>query len=99
MNVFRGANIYTKMVLTMSDREKLIEILSIPIFPHLDADPAEVVADYLIDNGVMVQKQGRWKQARHTEAPLYICSKCDKSEYKQHNYCPNCGAKMDKECE
>lgn len=36
----------------MSDREKLIEILSVPIYPHLDADPAEVVADYLLDNGV-----------------------------------------------
>ena len=40
----------------MSDREKLIEILSVPIYPHLNADPAEVVADYLIDNGVTVQK-------------------------------------------
>ena len=38
---------------------------------------------------------GRWEQARYTEAPLYICSECDKPEYKQHNYCPNCGAKMD----
>ena len=38
---------------------------------------------------------GRWEQARYTEAPLYICSKCDKPEYKQHRYCPNCGAKMD----
>ena len=47
-----------------------------------EADAAEVV-------------HGRWEQARYTEAPLYICSKCDKPEYKQHNYCPNCGAKMD----
>lgn len=38
---------------------------------------------------------GRWEQARYTEAPLYICSECDKSEFKQHRYCPNCGAKMD----
>ena len=36
----------------MADREKLIEILRVPIYPHLDADPAEVVADYLLDNGV-----------------------------------------------
>ena len=36
----------------MTDREKLIEILRVPIYPHLDADPAEVVADYLLDNGV-----------------------------------------------
>lgn len=34
------------------DREKMIQLLSVPIYPHLDADPAEVVADYLLDNGV-----------------------------------------------
>ena len=38
---------------------------------------------------------GRWKQARYTQAPLYLCSECDKPEYKEHRYCPNCGAKMD----
>ena len=37
-------------------REKLIEILRVPIYPHELADPAEVVADYLIDNGVTIQK-------------------------------------------
>lgn len=35
----------------MTDRERLIQILRVPIYPHLDADPAEVVADYLLDNG------------------------------------------------
>lgn len=39
-----------------NEREKLIGILRVPIFPHLDADPAEVVADYLIDNGVTLQE-------------------------------------------
>ena len=34
-------------------RRKLIEILSVPIFPLECADPAEVVADYLIDNDVI----------------------------------------------
>ena len=38
----------------MDVREKLIQILSVPIYPHLDADPAEVVADYLLDNGVTI---------------------------------------------
>jgi len=33
-------------------RKKLIELLKVPIHPHLDADPVEVVADYLIANGV-----------------------------------------------
>ena len=36
----------------MTDREKLIEILSVPIYPHEQADPVEVVADYLLSNGV-----------------------------------------------
>ena len=37
-------------------REKLIEILRKPIFPHELADPTEAVADYLLDNGVTVQQ-------------------------------------------
>ena len=37
-------------------RDKLIEILRKPIFPHELADPTEAVADYLLDNGVTVQK-------------------------------------------
>ena len=40
----------------MSVREKLIEILRKPIFPHELVDPTEAVADYLLDNGVTVQE-------------------------------------------
>ena len=40
----------------MDVREKLIEILRKPIFPHELADPIEAVADYLIDSGVTVQE-------------------------------------------
>lgn len=40
----------------MTDRERLIEILRKPIFPHELVDPIEAVADYLLDNGVTVQK-------------------------------------------
>lgn len=35
-------------------RDKLIEILRKPIFPHELADPIEAVADYLLDNGIIV---------------------------------------------
>ena len=38
----------------MTDREKLIEILRKPIFPHELVDPIDAVADYLLDNGVIV---------------------------------------------
>ena len=39
----------------MDVREKLIEILRKPIFPHELVDPTEAVADYLLDSGVTVQ--------------------------------------------
>ena len=35
-------------------RERLIEILSKTIYPKEGVDPAEVVADYLLDNGVFL---------------------------------------------
>lgn len=35
-------------------RDKLIEILRKPIFTQELADPTEAVADYLLDNGVIV---------------------------------------------
>ena len=40
----------------MDVREKLIEILRKPIFPHELVDPTEAVADYLLDNCVTVQE-------------------------------------------
>lgn len=40
----------------MDVREKLIEILRKPIFPHELAEPIEAVADYLLDSGVTVQE-------------------------------------------
>lgn len=35
-------------------RDRLIEILKVPIHPKIGVDPAEVVADYLLANGVIV---------------------------------------------
>ena len=40
----------------MDIREKLIEILREPIFPHEMVDPIEAVADYLLDSGVTVHE-------------------------------------------
>ncbi len=44
--------VYTEKGKTMDDREKLIELLNVEIYPHEAKSPAEVVADYLPDNGV-----------------------------------------------
>ena len=38
----------------MTDKDRLIEILKVPIYPKIGVDPAEVVADYLLANGVIV---------------------------------------------
>jgi hypothetical protein len=46
----------------MIDRNKLVDLIKIPIYPRVDADPAEVVADYLIDNDVI---------------PVVLCEKCE----------------------
>lgn len=35
-------------------RDRLIELLRVPIYPKEGADPAEVVADYLLDSGVIM---------------------------------------------
>jgi hypothetical protein len=65
----------------MDVREKLIQILRVPIYPHLDADPAEVVADYLLDNGVTFQKwipasepPKEWKDENGDAINYLICS-------------------------
>ena len=85
----------------MTDREKLIEILSVPIYPRIGADPAEVVADFLMDNDVRPVKHAHWEIKRF---PTYngwqdlktVCSHCQTSNRMcETPYCPHCGAKMD----
>lgn len=51
----------------MDVREKLIEILRKPIFPHELVDPTEAVADYLLDSGVMVQELDGCKYCKEYE--------------------------------
>lgn len=80
-------------------REKMIEVLDSWDCPILLAVcEAEALADYLIENGVTVQKKGKWVD--------HVCSCCGKvnptldmngwGDYvsKNTNYCSNCGADM-----
>ncbi len=62
----------------MNERERLIEILSKTIYPKKGVDPAEVVADYLLDNGVIVPpcKVGqmvyvKWRSNKACEYGIY----------------------------
>ena len=57
----------------MDAREKLIEILRKPIFPHELVDPTEAVADYLLDSGVTVQKWISVKDRLPEEGEYVLC--------------------------
>jgi hypothetical protein len=106
----------------MTDRDRLIELLKQATTLHLDylesidqkgltdtEGKAKFIADHLLANGVIVQKQGEWKK---TEEPLgwqdvdcVECSVCHETwildedfdfEFckEMWKYCPNCGVKM-----
>ena len=55
-------------------RDKLIEILRKPIFPHELVDPTEAVADYLMDNDVV---------------PVVRCKDCDWCRPHEDGICVN----------
>ena len=65
----------------MDVREKLVEILKKPIFPHELVDPTEAVADYLLDSGVTVQECGEWVHPKgYVVSNSFLCSKCGHEE-------------------
>ena len=66
----------------MDVREKLIEILRKPIFPHELVDPIEAVADYLLDSGVTVREWISVKNRLPEE-------KVDCIVHYKHAYCDN----------
>ena len=61
----------------MDVREKLIEILRKPIFPHELVDPVEAVADYLLDSGVTVQEWIPVTERLPEESGMYIITAND----------------------
>ena len=40
---------------------------------------------------------GLWLCADTDTEQFFLCNRCKKKEYWESDYCPNCGAKMDKE--
>lgn len=56
----------------MTDREKLLEILSVPIYMREGADPAEAVADFLLDNDVLLVVRCKDCKYSHND-PLLLC--------------------------
>ena len=76
-------------------RDRLIEILKVPIYPRIGADPAEVVADYLLDNEVQPVRHGHWIFDKGLFT--FYCSECSMPDPSAKPYCSECGAKMDEE--
>lgn len=57
---------------------------------------AEIIADYLIANGVTIRERGEWGKISHISDAS--CSKCGRSPKMLFGYlpefCPHCGADM-----
>ena len=83
----------------MSDREKLFELFQDINCPNIFMCNAHELqlAEYLIANGVTVQKHGRWLPCGFGKE--IMCSVCggELGDVWEYRHCPNCGAKMDKE--
>ena len=69
----------------MDVREKLIDILRKPIFPHELVDPIEAVADYLLYSGLTVQEwvsvKERLPQEKVNCIVHYKHAYCDNDDY------------------
>ena len=95
----------------MDVKEKLVELITEfygcdPMYYDVDA---LAIADYLVSNGVTVQKCGYWVSVTDCANAGVYCSVCHKKVYKEDyawcnrknklrsDYCPHCGAKMDGE--
>ena len=64
----------------MGVKEKLIELLTTMIFVRHGVDPAEAIADYLIDNGVTILKWNRVEDGlpKHSEKyESYLVEVCE----------------------
>lgn len=48
------------------------------------------LADYLLQNGVVVKEHGKWDRSGYCSNCNYWTCYCG-----DFNYCPNCGARMD----
>ena len=85
----------------MTDTEKKMAFL-LSTSPYLDVldGSYDKAAKDLIANGIAPVRHGRWTMSSDRPDTI-ICSCCDsafdvwKADIKRHNYCPNCGARMD----
>lgn len=76
----------------MNDRDKLVEL----IYKHLPVlgYDMEAVAECLIEDGVVIQKQGEWIYQGDDDNYMYRCSNCRHGVIFRKDTCPSCGVKM-----
>ena len=85
----------------MTDRERLIELLDdCRYMEGYGIELVEKQADHLLENGVIVGKQGEWQVHQSGEYWHYDCPFCDDGyatrgkDITPNNYCGNCGAML-----
>lgn len=83
----------------MNDGEKLIELLTreLRAGAYFNRPRIAGFADWLIENGVIIQKQGEWIYIENDPwVEMYRCSVCgyEMDDESLTDYCPKCGAKM-----
>lgn len=81
----------------MSDKYKLMELLTreLRAGAYFNRPRIAGFADYLIANGVVIQKQGEWILVDKKKG-TGVCSNCHRLEHIDPlgSYCRYCGAKM-----
>ena len=80
----------------MSDGEKLVDLIT-DVLDFVDWDSVEELVEYLIANGVVIQKQGEWVKHGYK----WMCTNCHSKinidgTPTENNlfYCSRCGAKL-----
>lgn len=82
----------------MTDRDRLIELF-FKVAEEKDCPQPNEVADYLLANGVIVQKKGKWvsapiKDKGYDSKTIPTCTCCGYQSFITYTYCPECGAKL-----
>ena len=80
----------------MNDREIILGMIEEYFEEQMEcrmAVTANAITDLLTSHGVTVQKHGRWKGAGMGDYYCSLC--CEEVSGNRHQFCPNCGAKMD----
>lgn len=78
--------------------DRLVKVLDTN-YGYVDEEKAEKVAERLMRSGLIREEEPqKWELLFDAldGTPRYRCPTCKELERRKTNFCPNCGAKMDK---